>query len=111
MADILVANVWYVIAYIAIEGPLYLVDPSANIAISTTNAAYYGTLRAVVFVAVAAVACWQLLNEPDTLPFKSAVSLRFTVEVTLLTAIVAVVPKHVAPQFHAVRNHRNYCER
>lgn len=104
LADILVATVWYVVANVAIEGPLFMVDPSVGIAISTTNAAIYGTVRATVFVAVAAVATWQLLNEPKVLQFKDAVSVRFTAEVTLLTAIVATVPKHVAPQFHAVLN-------
>ena len=73
LADILVATVWYVVANVAIEGPLFMVDPSVSIAISTTNAAIYGTIRAAVFVAVAAVATWQLLNEPKVLQFKDAV--------------------------------------
>lgn len=104
LSDIIVAVVWYVVANVAIEGPLFLIDPSTNIAISTKNAAMYGTVKAIVFVAVSAVAVWQLLNEPETVKFKDAVSIRFTAEVTLLTAIVATVPKHVAPQFHAVLN-------
>jgi hypothetical protein len=102
LADIIVANVWMVTAYLAKEGPLIMVDPSANVIISTSNASLYGTIRAFTFIVIAANAVWSLLNLPSTITFKTAVTLRFTVEITLLTALVTIIPRHVAPAFHVV---------
>lgn len=102
LADIVVANVWMIVAYLAKEGPLIMVDPSISIIVSTTNATYYSMFRAAVFVVTAATAVWSLLNVTNATEFKSAVSLRFTVEAALLTALVTIIPKHVAPAFHNV---------
>ena len=102
LADIIVANVWIVIASLAKEGSFIMIDPSINTVMSTTNSAYYGMLRAAVFVVTAGNAVWYLLNLPDKTDFKSAVSLRFTVEAALLTSLVTIIPKHVAPDFHHV---------
>lgn len=103
VADIIVAALWLITAYVATEGAAYLTHPAMAAALPQPYVTAIGIAKYVTIAAHAAIASVIMLDfADDDIGHQDAVLLRYTAEIALLASIVALIPVHVAPAFHAM---------
>jgi hypothetical protein len=101
VADIIVAALWLITAYVATDGPAHLVHPAISLPSNTVAA--LGALKYIAISIHAATAVQILLDlHLESLDHTHAVTLRYSAETALLASIVVLTPINVAPAFHAL---------